>query len=234
MSTPQPLTVVTGASGALGSALLAHLSAAGHRVAAIERSPGRLAELPREGVVPVLLEPNVEDAWARAAQKIQVELGTPTGAVLAAGGWAGGAKLFEEAGRNAWRKMLDQNLESARSALEVLLPLMVSAGRGSVVLVGSRAAVRPWESAGSAAYAASKAAALALTQAAAAEVLDANVRVNMVMPSTIDTPNNRTAMPKADTSRWVGLDSLCGVVGFLLSDAARDISGAALPIYGRS
>jgi len=234
MSTPQPLTVVTGASGALGSALLAHLSAAGHRIAAIERSPGRLAELSREGVVPILLEPGVEDAWARAAQKIQVELGTPTGAVLAAGGWAGGAKLFEAAGRSSWRKMLDQNLESARLSLEALLPLMVSANRGSVVLVGSRAAVRPWESAGSAAYAASKAAALALAQAAAAEVMDAKVRVNMVLPSTIDTPTNRTAMPQADTSRWVDLDSLCGVIAFLLSDAARDISGAALPVYGRS
>jgi NAD(P)-dependent dehydrogenase (short-subunit alcohol dehydrogenase family) len=111
---------------------------------------------------------------------------------------------------------------------------MVARGRGSVVLVGSRAAVQPWTSTGGAAYAASKAAVVALAQAVAAEVLPHGVRVNAVLPSTLDTPANRAAMPKADPSRWVSLASAAGVVAFLLGDDARDVSGAAVPLYGRA
>jgi NAD(P)-dependent dehydrogenase (short-subunit alcohol dehydrogenase family) len=111
---------------------------------------------------------------------------------------------------------------------------MVAARRGSIVLIGSRAAARPWEASGSAAYAASKAAVVALAQAVAAEVLEDRVRVNVVLPSTIDTAQNRSAMPDADASRWVSLESLCEVIAFLLSESARDVSGAALPVYGRA
>jgi NAD(P)-dependent dehydrogenase (short-subunit alcohol dehydrogenase family) len=111
---------------------------------------------------------------------------------------------------------------------------MVVRGRGSIVVVGSRAAAQPATSARSAAYAASKAAVVALAQAVAAEVLDHGVRVNAVLPSTMDTPANRASMPKVDPSRWVSLSSAAGVIAFLLSDDARDISGAALPLYGRA
>jgi NAD(P)-dependent dehydrogenase (short-subunit alcohol dehydrogenase family) len=117
--------------------------------------------------------------------------------------------------------------------LQALLPRLVAAKSGSVVAVGSRVAVRPWEGAHAAAYAASKAALIALVQAAAGEVLADGVRINAVLPSTIDTAANRAAMPKSDHSQWVSIESLCGVIAFLLSDAARDISGAALPVYGR-
>ncbi len=229
-----PITVVTGASGALGGVLLSHLSAAGHRVAAIERVAARLPNLASANVLPILLDESSDAPWANALAQISRELGTPTGAVLAAGGWAGGARLTEPAASTNWSKMLEQNLETARAALSALLPAMVRARRGSIVLVGSRAALRPWESGGAAAYAASKAAALAFAQAAAAEVLEDGVRVNAVLPSSIDTPSNRRAMPDADASRWVTPESLAYVIEFLLSDAARDISGAALPVYGRS
>jgi len=154
--------------------------------------------------------------------------------VLVAGGYAGGERLFEGDSDARWRKMMNQNLESARVALQALLPPMVAAKKGSIVLIGSRAAVRPWESRNAAAYAASKAAVLALAQTVAAEVLDDNVRVNVVLPSTLDTPANRAAMPNTDPARWVTRESLCDVIGFLLSDAARDVSGAALPVYGRA
>ncbi len=111
---------------------------------------------------------------------------------------------------------------------------MIQRSHGSIVVVGSRAAIEPKTSARSAAYAASKAAVVALAEVAAAENLSHGVRVNAVLPSTIDTPANRKAMPKADPSHWVSLPSLAGVILFLLSDAARDISGAALPVYGRA
>ena len=111
---------------------------------------------------------------------------------------------------------------------------MVARKHGSVVVVGSRAAVQPSTSAGSAAYAASKAAVVALAQAVAAEVLEHGVRVNAILPSTMDTPANRAAMPKVDPTRWVSLASAAGLVAFLLSDGARDVSGAAIPVYGRA
>ena len=92
-----------------------------------------------------------------------------------------------------WRSMMDANLETAHSALRALLPGMVARKAGSVVVVASRAAVRPEQSGGAAAYAASKAALVALAQAVAAETLSHHVRVNAVLPSTIDTPANRAA-----------------------------------------
>jgi NAD(P)-dependent dehydrogenase (short-subunit alcohol dehydrogenase family) len=118
--------------------------------------------------------------------------------------------------------------------MRALLPAMVAAKDGSVVLVGSRAGIQPWTSAGAAAYAASKAAVIALAQAAAQEVLESGVRVNVVLPSTMDTHANRKSMPKADPSKWVTTDSVAAVIAFLFSDASKDVSGAAIPVYGRS
>ncbi len=231
------VVIVTGAAGALGSALVRYLAARGRSVVAIDR-PGasaRLAEVAREaaGVTPIELEVSSSETWSPVIERITTDLGAPAGAVLVAGGYSGGKRFFEGDSDATWHKMMEQNLESARVSLQALLPPMVEKKRGSIVLIGSRAAVRPWESRGAAAYAASKAAVIALTQAIAAEVLDDGVRLNAVLPSTIDTPANRAAMPSADASRWVSRESLCEVIGFLLSDSARDISGAVLPVYGR-
>jgi NAD(P)-dependent dehydrogenase (short-subunit alcohol dehydrogenase family) len=175
-------------------------------------------------------------AWS-AAREADEAAGTAwlplRGAVLTAGGWRGG-HAFHETDDATWRAMFEMNLETARGSLAALLPLLVAQRAGSIVLVGSRAAVRPWESSGAAAYAAAKAGLVALGTAVAAEVLDHGVRVNVVLPSTIDTPDNRAAMPQADHSRWVDTASLTDVIAFLLSDAARDVSGSALPVYGRA
>ena len=114
-----------------------------------------------------------------------------------------------------------------RGTAEGCLPLI------SEIVVGSLAAARPWQSAKAAAYAATKAALVGLIKAVAAEVLNDGVRVNALHPSTIDTAANRSSMPDADHSKWVSPESLSGVIAFLLSDAARDISGAEIPVYGR-
>jgi NAD(P)-dependent dehydrogenase (short-subunit alcohol dehydrogenase family) len=172
--------------------------------------------------------------WMDLMARLDREGLAPSGAVLAAGAWRGGKKLHDETDDATWTAMLTANLETARVSLQALLPGMVARQRGSIVLVGSRAAERPWESARAAAYAASKAAVVALASAVAAEVRDASVRVNVILPSTIDTPQNRAAMPNADASRWVTPASIAGVVRFLLSDAARDVSGSAIPVYGKA
>ncbi len=234
----RPVIVVTGAAGALGSALVRYLAARGKTVIAIDRpeNSSRLANVSREaaGSVPIELDATSAETWSPVLERITTDYGPLAGAVLVAGGFVSGGRFFEGDSEARWQKMLHQNLESARVALAALLPAMVAARKGSIVLIGSRASQRPWESRGAAAYAASKAAVLALAQAVAAEVLDDGVRVNVVMPSMIDTPANRASMPNADPSRWVEPESLCDVIGFLLSDAARDVSGAALPVFGRA
>lgn len=171
--------------------------------------------------------------WTEALRNLERCAGPVVGAALVAGAWRGGNLLYEEA-EDTLRVMLHRNLETAHTSLRALLTGMVARGAGSIVVVGSRAAERPWTSAGAASYAASKAAVVALAQAAAAEVIEHGVRINAVLPSTIDTPANRAAMPGADPSRWVSTDSVAGVIAFLLSDEARDISGAAIPVYGRA
>jgi NAD(P)-dependent dehydrogenase (short-subunit alcohol dehydrogenase family) len=231
--------VITGAAGALGSTLARHLVASGRKVAALDRpeSTERLAKLASElgkAAVGIPTDVGSARAWAAALERIERDLGAPAGAVLVAGGWQGGAPLHAEADDSAWRAMVTQNLETAQQSLRALLPGMVARRSGSIVVIGSRAAVQPWTSAGASAYAASKAAVVALAQAVAAEVVEHGVRVNAVLPSTLDTPANRSAMPSADPARWVATESLSRVIAFLLSDDARDVSGSALPVYGRS
>jgi len=112
-------------------------------------------------------------------------------------------------------------------ALERLGRIDVS---GKVVNIGARAALKGGRKAG--AYSASKAAVVRLTESMAAELKKGGINVNCILPSTIDTPQNREAMPGADTSRWVKPEALADVILFLASDAARAVHGAALPVYG--
>lgn len=229
------LTLVTGAAGAVGEAVVTHLRRLGHPVAALDR-PGteqRLESLaPRaHDYVTVTSEHSVA-ALRESFDLVEGRLGPIHSAVLLAGNWQGGKRLHEESSE-VWRAMLDNNLETARCTLSALLPAMVRRRHGSIVLLGSRAAVRPWESVNAAAYAAAKAAVVALAQTVAAEVVHDGVRVNVVLPSTIDTPANRAAMPDADAERWVSPEGLCEVIQFLLSERARDVTGAVIPVYGR-
>ncbi len=232
------VALVTGAAGALGAEVARTLSARGHAVALVDtaRSEERLRQLAgtlaRASVVTGDIA--APATWADAMPRIERELGAPPSmAALIAGGWRGGKPLHESSD-DVWQAMMVSNLETVHQSLRALLPPMVARGKGSIVVVGSRVAVQPATGAGAAAYTASKAAVVALAQAVAAEVLDRGVRVNAILPSTMDTPSNRASMPKADPSRWVSLGSAAGVVAFLLSDDARDVSGAALPVYGRS
>jgi NAD(P)-dependent dehydrogenase (short-subunit alcohol dehydrogenase family) len=233
------VALVTGAAGALGSEVARVLAARGHKLALVdaERGRERLAELATSlgGACVVAGDIALEATWAEAMPRIERELGSaPVRAALVAGAWRGGKPLHEESGDDVWRAMMEANLETVHRSLRALLPAMVAGKRGSVVVIGSRAAVAPATSAGAAAYAASKAAVVALAQAVAAEVLGAGVRVNAVLPSTMDTPANRAAMPGVNPAKWVSLGSAAGVVAFLLGDEARDVSGVALPVYGRA
>ena len=233
------MIVITGAFGALGTALSRHLVARGYRVAGVglRRHEERLRALEQElgaAFAGVLLEEDSTAGWDAALAVVESRLGPVSGAALVAGGWRGGRSFHEDRDEGTWRRMLDENLESAQRALRALLPRLVAQRSGSVVVVGSRNVERPWSGAGAVPYTVAKSAVVALARAIAAEVLDAGVRVNAVLPSTIDTAQNRAAMPDADASRWVEPESIAGVIEFLLSDAGRDVSGAVLPVYGRA
>jgi NAD(P)-dependent dehydrogenase (short-subunit alcohol dehydrogenase family) len=233
------VALVTGAAGALGSEVARTLSRRGCKLALVdaERAEVRLRELATSlgGAAIVTGDIATQHAWDGVAARIERELGAPpTQAALIAGGYRGGKALYEEDDGASLAAMLGANVETAYQTLRAVLPAMVARKKGSVVVVGSRAAVQPWTSAGSAAYAASKAAVVALAQAVAAEVLADGVRINAVLPSTMDTPANRAAMPKANPADWVSLPSAAGLVAFLLSDEARDVTGAAVPLYGRA
>jgi NAD(P)-dependent dehydrogenase (short-subunit alcohol dehydrogenase family) len=227
--------VISGAGGALGTALVAYFAEGAARVVAAGRGLEQTALDATHGagrVVAAPLELGSKSGWSELLARLERDGLSVTGAVLAAGGWRGGAPLHETSDE-VWAGMLAANLETTRVSLQALLPGMLARKKGSIVVVGSVAATRPWEHPRAAAYAAAKAGALALVQATAAEVLEAGVRINTVLPSTIDTPQNRSGMPSADFTRWVPPRSLAEVIAFLLSDAARDISGAALPVFGK-
>lgn len=227
------VTIVTGAAGALGSAVVARLRAQGHKVAGIDPNEAGLRAL-GEDVLPLVFDTNDAAAWAGALAQVTAKLGAPTGLVLVAGGWKGGGPLHARADDSVWSSMVALNLDSVHRALRAVLPGMVERRAGSVVVIGARPALRPELGVGAAEYTATKSASVALAQVVAAEVLPFQVRVNAVLPSMIDTAANRRAMPDADASKWVAPDSLGRVVAFLLSDDSKDISGAALPVYGQS
>ena len=221
------LCVVTGGAGALGADVARALVARGDEVALVDRPQARER-----------LDAIVKELGSKASAHVDLESALARGpvdlAALIAGGWAGGTPLHEAKDDAALRAMMDSNVATVHAALRALLPGMVARKRGAIVVVGSRNVERPWTGKGSAEYTASKAAAVAMAEAAASEVLEHGVRINSVLPSTMDTPANRASMPTADVTRWVTTQSAAGVVAFLLSDAARDISGAAIPLYGRA
>ncbi len=235
------IVAITGGAGALGSALATHLVTKGYRVALldVDRAKERVARLVdtlgAKSAVGVAGDFGLAATWDAALATIKDAFGgAPTHGALIAGGYDGGAPLHAAKDDSAYEKMMSSNVDTAYRALRALLPSMVVAKHGAIVVVGSRAVERPWTSAGSAAYAASKAAVVAMAQVAAKEVLEHGVRINAILPSTMDTPANRASMPDADPAKWVTLESASEVIAFLLSESARDVSGAALPVYGRA
>jgi NAD(P)-dependent dehydrogenase (short-subunit alcohol dehydrogenase family) len=171
------VALVTGAAGALGGAVAQTLAQNGYKVALVDRAANPAGRETLDQLAASLRgyavagDISLESTWAEAMPRIVRELGqSPSVAALAAGAWAGGTPLHEETNDETWHAMLTANLETAHRSLRAVLPPMVAMRRGSVVVVGSRAGDRPETGARATAYAASKAAVVALAQATAAEV----------------------------------------------------------------
>ncbi|MCR6700425.1 MAG: SDR family oxidoreductase [Dokdonella sp.] len=218
--------VVTGAFGALGSAVVEAAQAAGARVAAIDRSaeaPPALAAASTHG--------GVDLGDAAAATAVFERIGAAFGGIDALVNVAGTFRweTVEGGSLDTWDLLYAVNLRTAVAASRAALPLF--GGGGRIVNIGAAAAARA--GAGMGAYAASKAGVARLTEALADELKDRAITVNAVLPSIIDTPQNRADMPDADFARWVAPADLAAVIMFLLSDAARAVTGASIPVTGR-
>lgn len=230
--------VVTGAAGALGASTARRLAKSGAGALALVDSAhhrDRLEALAKELGTGRAFTGDLSDANESAALFLRItsELGAPRCAALIAGGYAGGAP-FWEAGPDVLSQMMRSNFDSVAHALRAMLPAMVAAKHGRIVVIGSRNVEQPWTGAGSAAYTAAKSAVVALVRAIAAETRAHDVTLNALLISTLDTPANRAAMPAADPAKWVPLDAAAKQIESLLADDAREISGAAIPLYGRA
>lgn len=232
----------TDATGSLGGALATLLVARGHRVAIyhdernLAHAQTLVRELGAERVHTQEIELEAPETWEAAVEATRATFGMPAHAVLGFDRWEGGGGLLhDERARDPGRygRLMVSNTEAVYRALRVFLRSMVEARSGSVVVLSRRLAVRPWEAAGAALYAASKAAGLALVSAAAEEVRDHGVRVNAIVLTECDGPEARTSMPDLDATRWVPPEAVARTVAFLVSDDAREITGAMIPMYGR-
>jgi NAD(P)-dependent dehydrogenase (short-subunit alcohol dehydrogenase family) len=223
--------IVTGGTGGLGSAVVERLLAEGWRVVVpwiAEQELERVEQ--REGLELVqadLFDPDAVAAVVRAATD-----GPPLrGVVNLVGGFAAGGRVHETP-LDDFEAQFRLNLRPTYLVTQAALPHMIEAGGGSIVCVGTRAALQPFS--GAAGYVSSKAAVIAFAKAIAVEYRDDSIRCNAILPSVIDTPANRASMPNADHERWVKPVEIAGVIANLLSPDTEPISGAAVPVYGRA
>jgi NAD(P)-dependent dehydrogenase (short-subunit alcohol dehydrogenase family) len=229
------VAIVTGAAGNLGQALCQALAAQGASIALLGRHPGPL-EAARAGLCQVdsavfavdLIDPVAVDQTIAA---VMARFGRIDILANIAGGFTMGPPLHETRDRD-WDLMMDINARTLFHACRTVIPRMTAGGGGCIVNVAARAALKGQGH--MAPYCAAKAMVIRLTESLAEEHRDDGIRVNCVLPGTLDTPENRTAMPDADYSRWVDTAALADVMVFLVSNAARAISGAAIPVYGQS
>lgn len=229
--------IVTGASGNLGRAVTRVFAAAGARLALVDRSVKgsvgeNFPELADGAVRHLTVVADLTDAQSVADMvgQVRAHFGRIDGLVNIAGGFRAGSPVHE-LDLDTWDFMLNLNARSVLLTSRAVIPHLIAAGGGRIVNVGAKAALSG--GANMAAYSASKAAVLRLTESMAAELKGQGINVNAVLPGTIDTPQNRAEMPKADTSKWVTPEALAEVILFLCSDAARAVTGALIPVYGK-
>jgi len=215
--------VVSGGTGALGRAVVSRFLAAGDRVVVpwiVKRELEELEKAEADALRLGRLALIEADVAEEAAGPVQV-------LVNGVGGYAGG-KPVHETELELWDRMYRINLRTAVALTRAVVPAMLGRGGGSIANISSRAALdRP---AGLGAYSAAKAAVLALSEIVQKEVGDRRVRVNTIIPTTIDTPANRAAMPNADFSQWTPPAKIAEVVYWLSSDAGATVRGALVPV----
>ena len=224
--------LVTGAAGNLGRAVAAAFAAAGASLCLVDIDEASLrAAHGRDDERTLLARADLVDPDSVAQAVAAATARFPRIDVLCniAGGFRMGRPVHETSDET-WSLMLDLNAKSVINTARAVVPGMIAAGRGKIVNVAALAGLAGRENMG--AYGAAKSAVIRLTESMSAELRDKGINVNCVLPSIIDTPQNREAMPKSDPRRWVAPEALADVVLFLASEQARAIHGAAIPVVG--
>ena len=217
--------IITGAGGGLGTAVANAFIATGAKVIGVQREW-------RHSMPFVTINADLSTAAGCDGMVTQALQHGPVDALVhLVGGFGGGSPISETADAT-WDLMMNVNLRVAFLAMRAVLKPMTLAKHGRIVAVGSRASVEPMPN--FAAYAVAKAGLVALIKNVAAETKDSGITANAVLPSIIDTPANRQAMPQSDFSRWIAPEAIAKLLVWLASDDAGDVSGAVIPIYGRA
>ena len=229
--------LVAGGTGGLGRAVSLMLLREGAKVVVTYLHPEEFAALQGvSGVDGTSLEGHSVDvtnevAVGQIVDQIIAEHGRLDAMVNTVGGYAGGVTLWD-LDTKTFERMLALNLRAGYALARAAIVPMLKQKSGAIVNVAAKAAFD--HAGGASAYAASKAAALAMLDSLAADAKGSGVRVNSILPSIIDTPANRKAMPEADFATWPKPEDIARVILFLCSDEARVIHGAAIPVYGDS
>jgi len=230
------VVMVTGAAGNLGRAVAHAFQVAGAKLVLVDRGADRLPRIfpdlagsPDHFLATSVDLTDADDVEAMVNEAVR-RLGRVDVLVNAVGGWRGGTPVHET-DLGTWDFLLGLNARTVFIASRAVTPHMLEQGSGKIVNVAARAGLKA--GARNAVYSASKSAVIRLTESMASELKKNDINVNCVMPSTIDTPQNRQAMPKADPKRWVKPEAIADVILFLASDAARAVQGAAVPVYGK-
>ena len=234
MTQTKKIVLLTGAAGNLGSAVAQVFAHHGANLVLLDRSPlsdTALAALEPALCLPIALDLcNAAQVLAAVDQAI-ARFGRIDVLCNLTGGFAMGQTVHETSD-SAWDVMQDINVLTLRNTARAVVPQMLRQGGGKIVNVGAYSAQRGLASMG--AYIAAKSEVLRITEAMSAELRMKNINVNCVLPTILDTPQNRADMPDADPSRWVHPQDLARVIAFLASDAARAIHGAGVPVTGLS
>jgi NAD(P)-dependent dehydrogenase (short-subunit alcohol dehydrogenase family) len=221
--------LVTGATGGLGTSVTRTLLDAGFTVVGLApKVHPHDFDHPHFTAIPATLDSLT--AAKQAVDTILAHFGKIDVLAHLVGGFTGG-QTIADTDDATFKRMLDMNLMSAFHILRAVLPPMRQAGSGRIIAIGSRAAESPGAMVG--AYSASKAALVSLIRTVAIESKDLGITSNVILPGTIDTPANRKDMPAADTSQWVQPVSIASLIVWLAGDGGKDVTGAAIPVYGR-
>lgn len=225
--------VITGGFGALGSVVAEAAASEGRRVAALDVAPAPPAGLAERLGGEALILGGVDLSSLAGARQAMDEVARRFGRIDALVNIAGGFvwETVQGGDEANWDKMFALNVKTALNASKAALPHIAESDEGRIVNIGAAPALKA--GAGLAAYAASKAGVLRLTESLAEELKPRGITVNAVLPSILDTALNRASMPDADFSKWVAPRDLASVILFLASDAARAVTGALVPVMGR-
>ena len=221
--------LVTGADGGLGIHVTKALLDAGFLVTGLAPKIQQ-SDFDRPGFTALPARLDSLEAAKQSADAVMTKFGKIDVVAHLVGGFAGGPSVTETDDAT-FRRMFEMNVDSAFHILRAVLPHMRKAGTGRIIAIGSRAAESPGPGVG--AYSASKAALVSLIRTVALENKNSGSTANVILPGTIDTPANRKAMPGADTSHWIQPAAIGSLIVWLATDAAKDVTGAAIPVYGR-